>query len=105
MILLVNIVFILFSYLPDDGYSNFNYKNYNPDFNKIEIIFSSLDENIQENYFSSFYYENRKEIGNNICGYSSSDKIFNQNKYSSILNRLLSSLIDIPPPSFEFYIS
>ena len=70
MILLVNIVFILFSYLPDDGYSNFNYKNYNPDFNKIEIIFSSLDENIQENYFSSFYYENRKEIGNNICGYS-----------------------------------
>jgi len=103
MTLLINILIIVSSYLPQGSISNSRDKTINPHYSRVSLMLSLPEENKQENFLPTF--DHKKEIIKEFFWPTKAFNTNNPNISTSLLNRLLPSLIDVPPPLFEFYIS
>ena len=98
MTLLINILIIVSSYLPQDSISYSRDKSINPHHSRVSLMLSFSEENKQENFLSSF--GPKKEIIKEFFCPTEDFTTTNTNISVSLLNRLLPSLIDVPPPLF-----
>lgn len=98
MTLLVNILFFVSSYLPNNGITSLADKYFISNLSTIQVLFDSPADNTTENNNSSFNQEQKNQISYKTFCSSDFKKMISQNIPTNFLFRLLPFMIDEPPP-------